>query len=151
MSILLDQDSKVLVQGITGRDGSFHAKQMLEYGTNVVAGVTPGKGGQQEHGIGVFNSVAEAKEQTQANTAVIYVPAQFAKGAILEDIDSGVLSIEAAKLKEVDELSKLAARDKRERFKLSLTAYHKDLSSRVKTGAITVEDAKEEESPSPKS
>ena len=90
MSILVGSDTKVIVQGITGRDGSFHAKQMLEYGTNVVAGVTPGKGGQQEHGVSVFNSVAEAKEQTQANTAVIYVPAQFAKGAILEDIDAGI-------------------------------------------------------------
>lgn len=88
MSILLDQNSKVIVQGITGRDGSFHAKQMLEYGTQVVAGVTPGKGGQKEHGIPVFNSVAEAKEETQADTAVIYVPAKFAKSAVLEDVDA---------------------------------------------------------------
>ncbi|MCK5081883.1 MAG: succinate--CoA ligase subunit alpha [Candidatus Omnitrophica bacterium] len=90
MSILLDEYSKVIVQGITGRDGSFHAKQMLEYGTKVVAGVTPGKGGKEEHGIPVFNSVVESKEKTQANTAVVYVPARFAKEAILEDIDAGV-------------------------------------------------------------
>ncbi len=90
MSILIDQNTKVIVQGITGRDGSFHAQQMLEYGTNVVAGVTPGKGGQKEHGIEVFDSVAEAKEQSKANTAVIYVPAKFAKDAILEDISAGI-------------------------------------------------------------
>ena len=90
MSILIDQNTKVIVQGITGRDGSFHAQQMLEYGTNVVAGVTPGKGGQKEHGIEVYDSVAEAKEQNKANTAVIYVPAKFAKDAILEDINAGI-------------------------------------------------------------
>lgn len=90
MSILIDQNTKLLVQGITGRDGSFHCERMLEYGTNVVAGVTPGKGGQNVHGVPVFNSVAEAKKQTGANTAVIYVPAKFAKNAILEDIDAGL-------------------------------------------------------------
>ena len=90
MSILLDEHSRVIVQGITGRDGSFHAKKMLEYGTKIVAGVTPGKGGAEEHGVAVFNSVAEAKDRTQANTAVIYVPAPFAKDAILEDIDAGI-------------------------------------------------------------
>jgi len=90
MSILVDQNSKVIVQGITGRDGSFHTKQMLEYGTNVVGGVTPGKGGQDVHGVSVFNTVQEAKEQTQANTAVIYVPAKFAKAAVLEDIKAGI-------------------------------------------------------------
>jgi len=88
MSILIDQNTKVVVQGITGRDGSFHARQMLDYGTNIVAGVTPGKGGLEVHGVPVFNSIAEAKEKTQANTAVIYVPAKFAKGAILEDINA---------------------------------------------------------------
>jgi len=90
MSILVDQNSKVIVQGITGRDGAFHTEQMLEYGTNVVGGVTPGKGGQDVHGVSVFNTVQEAKEQTQANTAVIYVPAKFAKAAVLEDIKSGI-------------------------------------------------------------
>ncbi|MCK4882570.1 MAG: succinate--CoA ligase subunit alpha [Candidatus Omnitrophica bacterium] len=90
MSILLDEHSRVIVQGITGRDGAFHAKKMLEYGTKIVAGVTPGKGGAEEHGVAVFNSVAEAKDRTQANTAVIYVPAPFAKDAILEDIDAGI-------------------------------------------------------------
>ena len=86
MSILVNQNTKVLVQGITGRDGSFHTQQMLAYGTKIVAGVTPGKGGQDVSGVPVFNSVAEAQEKTQANTAVIYVPAKFAKDAILEDI-----------------------------------------------------------------
>ncbi|MCA9407791.1 MAG: succinate--CoA ligase subunit alpha [Candidatus Omnitrophica bacterium] len=90
MSIILNENSKVIVQGITGRDGSFHTKQMVEYGTKVVGGVTPGKGGQEVHGVPVYNSVAEAKKQTQANVAVIYVPAKFAKAAILEDIDAGI-------------------------------------------------------------
>ncbi len=90
MSILLDQNSKVIVQGITGRDGSFHAEKMVEYGTKVVGGVTPGKGGQQVVGIPVFNNVAEAKEKTAANVAVIYVPAKFAKDAMLEDIRAGI-------------------------------------------------------------
>ncbi len=90
MSILIDQHTKVIVQGITGRDGSFHAKQMLEYGTKVVGGVTPGKGGQDVGGIPVFNSVKEAKQVTGANAAVIYVPAKFAKDAMLEDIANGI-------------------------------------------------------------
>lgn len=90
MSILIDQNTKLIVQGITGRDGSFHAQKMQEYGTKVVGGVTPGKGGQDVAGIPVFNSVKEAKDQTQANTAVIYVPAKFAKDAILEDLEAGI-------------------------------------------------------------
>lgn len=90
MSILIDQNTKLIVQGITGRDGSFHAARMQEYGTKVVGGVTPGKGGQDVNGIPVFNSVAEAKKATQCNTAVIYVPAKFAKDAILEDIAADI-------------------------------------------------------------
>jgi succinyl-CoA synthetase alpha subunit len=80
MSILIDQNTRVLVQGITGRDGSFHAKGMLDYGTQVVGGVTPGKGGEQVHGIPVFNSIKEAVAATRANATVIYVPAKFAAG-----------------------------------------------------------------------
>lgn len=90
MSILIDEKTKLVVQGITGRDGSFHARKMAEYGTKVVAGVTPGKGGQDVEGVPVFNTVAEAKDKTGANTAVIYVPAKFAKDAILEDIQAGI-------------------------------------------------------------
>jgi succinyl-CoA synthetase alpha subunit len=90
MSILLNNNSRVIVQGITGRDGSFHAQKMAEYGTKVVGGVTPGKGGQDVNGIPVFNSVAEAKVKTHANVAVIYVPAKFAKAALLEDIEAGI-------------------------------------------------------------
>lgn len=90
MSILIDQNTKVIVQGITGRDGSFHTQQMLEYGTRVAAGVTPGKGGQEVCGVPVFNTVAEAKKTVEADTAVIYVPAKFAKDAILEDIRAGI-------------------------------------------------------------
>ena len=90
MSILINQNTRLLVQGITGRDGSFHAQRMLEYGTKVAAGVTPGKGGQSVFGVPVFNTVQEAKGKTQVNTAVIYVPAKFAKDAILEDIAAGI-------------------------------------------------------------
>lgn len=84
MSIFLDENTKVIVQGITGRDGSFHTKQMLEYGTKVVGGVTPGKGGTEANGVPVFNTVKEAKEATGANCSVIFVPAKMAADAILE-------------------------------------------------------------------
>jgi succinyl-CoA synthetase alpha subunit len=90
MSILLDKSSKVLVQGITGRDGSFHAARMKEYGTQVVAGVTPKKGGQTVEGIPVFDTVKQAVKETGADTAVLYVPAAFAKGALLEDLQAGL-------------------------------------------------------------
>jgi len=85
MSILVNRDTRVIVQGITGRDGSFHTGKMLEYGTNVVGGVTPGKGGETVHGdIPVFDTVREAVEQTGADASVIFVPARFAKQALLE-------------------------------------------------------------------
>lgn len=90
MGIFVDKKTKVVVQGITGRDGSFHTRQMKEYGTNVVAGVTPGKGGTGFEGIPIFNTVAEAVKKTGANTSVIYVPASFAADAILEAADAGV-------------------------------------------------------------
>jgi succinyl-CoA synthetase alpha subunit len=90
LAILVNKDTRLLVQGITGRDGSFHAKQMIEYGTNVVAGVTPGKGGQTEHGVPVFNTVRDAVAQTGANTSIIYAPARFAPDAILEAADAGI-------------------------------------------------------------
>ncbi|HEY5491226.1 MAG TPA: succinate--CoA ligase subunit alpha [Gemmatimonadaceae bacterium] len=90
MSIFIDKNTKLVVQGITGRDGSFHTKQMIEYGTNVVAGVTPGKGGQTFEGkVPVFNTVYDAIETTGANTAVIYVPPMFAADAIMEAVDAG--------------------------------------------------------------
>ena len=91
MSIFIDQSTRLVVQGITGRDGSFHAKQMMAYGTKVVAGVTPGKGGQRfEDSVPVFNTVAEAVHETRANTAVIYVPAAVAASAIFEAADAGL-------------------------------------------------------------
>jgi succinyl-CoA synthetase alpha subunit len=95
MSIFIDENTRLVVQGITGRDGSFHAKQMMEYGTNVVAGVTPGKGGQTfDGGAGrtapIFNTVAQAVEQTGANCAVIYVPPPFAADAIMEAASAGI-------------------------------------------------------------
>ena len=88
MSILIDKNTKVIVQGITGRDGSFHTDQMIKYGTKVVGGVTPGKGGQSILDVPVFNSVAEAVEATGATVSVMYVPAKFAKGAMLDAANS---------------------------------------------------------------
>lgn len=90
MSILVHKNTKVIVQGITGAHGSFHAKGMKEYGTQVVGGVTPGKGGQQVEGIPVFNSVKEAKDATGANATVIYVPAKFSVDAIYEAGEAGI-------------------------------------------------------------
>jgi succinyl-CoA synthetase alpha subunit len=90
MSILIDKTTRVVVQGITGRDGSFHTRQMIDYGTKVVAGVTPGKGGENVHGVPVYDTVAEAVRRTGANTSVIYVPPKFAVDALFEAADSGV-------------------------------------------------------------
>jgi len=90
MSILIDTDTKVIVQGITGRDGSFHTGQMIEYGTQIVGGVTPGKGGQTIHERPIFDSVGEAVEKTGATVSVMYVPAKFAKAAMLEASESGL-------------------------------------------------------------
>ena len=91
MSIFINKDTKLVVQGITGRDGSFHTKQAIEYGTNVVAGVTPGKGGQKFEGsVPIFNTVADAVAEAGANTSVIFVPAKFAADAIYEAADAGV-------------------------------------------------------------
>ena len=92
MSILVNKDSRVIVQGITGSEGTFHATQMMEYGTNVVAGVTPGKGGQVvlDGKVPVFNSVEEARSETNANVSIIFVPPPFAAEAIIEASDAGV-------------------------------------------------------------
>jgi succinyl-CoA synthetase alpha subunit len=91
VSIFIDKSTRVLVQGITGRDGSFHTKQMIEYGTQIVGGVTPGKGGQKfEEKVPIFNTVAEAVKQTRANATVIYVPPPFAADAMMEAADAGI-------------------------------------------------------------
>jgi succinyl-CoA synthetase alpha subunit len=91
VSIFIDKKTRLLIQGITGRDGSFHAKQMMKYGTQVVAGVTPGKGGQKfEDAVPIFNTVAEAVKETAANAAVIYVPPPFAADAMMEAADAGI-------------------------------------------------------------
>ena len=100
MAIFIDEKTRLVVQGITGRDGSFHTTQMMEYGTQVVAGVTPGKAGQSFSGpngkqVPIFNSMDEAVRQTGANTSVIYVPPPFAANAIMEAADSGVKFIVA--------------------------------------------------------
>jgi len=90
VSILVNRDTRLLVQGITGREGQFHTRQMLEYGTNVVGGVTPGKGGEWVAGVPVFDTVKEAVEATGANASIIYVPARFAPDAIYEAADAGL-------------------------------------------------------------
>ena len=90
MSVLVNKNSKVIVQGFTGKEGTFHAEQMIAYGTNVVGGVTPGKGGQEHLGLPVFDTVSDAVSQTGANASVIYVPAPFCKDSILEAANAGV-------------------------------------------------------------
>jgi succinyl-CoA synthetase alpha subunit len=95
MSVLLNKDSRVIVQGFTGSEGTFHATQMIEYGTKVVGGVTPGKGGQVHLGLPVFNTVREAVAKTSADVSVIFVPPPYAADAILEAADAGIMLIVA--------------------------------------------------------
>lgn len=90
MSVLVNKTSKIIVQGFTGGEGTFHAGQMIDYGTNVVGGVTPGKGGQTHLGKPVFNTVAEAVEEVQADTTIIFVPPAFAADAIMEAAEAGI-------------------------------------------------------------
>ena len=90
MSVLVDKNTRLIVQGITGREGTFHALQAVKYGTNVVGGVTPGKGGTKHEGMDVFNSVDEARRKTGANATVIFVPPPFAADAIMEAADAGI-------------------------------------------------------------
>src|SRR5436305_12355213 len=93
MAIIVGNETKLVVQGATGREGSFHTLRNRDYGTNVVAGVTPGKGGQDVEGIPVFNTVAEAVDEQGANTSLIFVPARFATDAIYEAVDAGVTTV----------------------------------------------------------
>ncbi len=90
MSVLVDKSTRLVVQGITGKEGTFHTKQMVEYGTNIVGGVTPGKGGTTHENIPVFNTVADAVKEAGANASVIYVPPPFAADAIMEAADAGI-------------------------------------------------------------
>jgi malate-CoA ligase subunit alpha len=90
MTILLDRKTAVLIQGITGKIGSFHTKEMMDYGTNVVGGVTPGKGGSTEHGVPVFNTMKEAVEKTGATASIVFVPPPFAADSIMEAADAGI-------------------------------------------------------------
>jgi len=90
MSILVDKTTRLIVQGITGREGTFHTEQMLSYGTNIVAGVTPGKGGTEVHGEKVFNTVREAAEYGCANASILFVPAKFTFAGVCEAIDAGI-------------------------------------------------------------
>lgn len=88
MSVFVDEDSRVVVQGITGSEGAFHTERMMEYGTDVVAGVTPGRGGEEVHGVPVYDTVKEAVRREDADTSLVFVPARFAADAVLESLDS---------------------------------------------------------------
>ena len=90
MSVLVDKNSKVIVQGFTGGEGTFHSEQMVSYGTNIVGGVTPGKGGQEHLGKPVFNTVQDAVEKTNANVSIIFVPPAFAADAVMEAAEAGI-------------------------------------------------------------
>ena len=90
MSVLVDKNSRIIVQGFTGKEGTFHSTQMIEYGTKIVGGVTPKKGGQTHLGLPVFNSVVDAIKETNANTSIIFVPPAFAANAIIEAADAGI-------------------------------------------------------------
>ena len=90
MSVLVDKNSKIIVQGFTGKEGTFHSSQMIEYGTNIVGGVTPKKGGQKHLGLPVFNSVVDAINETGATTSIIFVPPAYAGSAIIEAADAGI-------------------------------------------------------------
>ncbi len=90
MSVLVDKNSKVIVQGFTGSEGTFHSEQMVSYGTNIVGGVTPGKGGQEHLGKPVFNTVQDAVEKTNANVSIIFVPPAFAADAVMEAAEAGI-------------------------------------------------------------
>lgn len=93
MSILVDENTRLIIQGITGREGTFHCEQMLQYGTKVVAGVTPGKGGENVFGVPVFNTVREAMEATDANASVIFVPALHTAAGVYEPLDAGIKTV----------------------------------------------------------
>jgi succinyl-CoA synthetase alpha subunit len=111
MSIFIDDNTRVIVQGITGSQGSFHTGLMLEYGTKIVAGVTPGKGGQEVHGVPVYNSMRAATEDVKADAAVIFVPAPFAKDAAfeaLEYLDLAVIITEGIPVKDAMEIKRFA-------------------------------------------
>src|SRR5256886_13629269 len=90
MAIVVDRDTRLVVQGLTGREGRFHGLRNRDYGTQVVAGVTPGKGGQDVDGVPVFDTVAEAVDEAGANTSMVFVPARFAADAIYEAVDAGI-------------------------------------------------------------
>ena len=93
MAIIVDNDTRLVVQGLTGREGSFHAGRNRSYGTNLVAGVTPGKGGTTHEGTPVFDTVADAVDATGANTSMVFVPARFATDAIYEAVDAGIQTV----------------------------------------------------------
>ncbi len=110
MSVIINKDTRVVVRGITGNEGRFHTASMLSYGTNIVAGVTPGKGGQNVEGVPVYDKIEDAINKHGANTSILFVPARFAKGAVLEDIEAGikVIVVITEGIPQVDEIEFVA-------------------------------------------
>ncbi len=115
MSVIVNKDTRVVVHGITGNEGRFHTASMLKYGTRVVAGVTPGKGGQEVEGVPVYNTAKEAVEKQGANTSILFVPARFAKNSVLEALDAGikVIVVITEGIPQVDEMEFVARADKK--------------------------------------
>ncbi|MDQ4064615.1 MAG: succinate--CoA ligase subunit alpha, partial [Actinomycetota bacterium] len=95
MAVIVDADTRLVVQGLTGSEGSFHASRNKDYGTNLVAGVTPGKGGTEHLGVPIFDTVLEAVQETNANTSMVFVPARFAADAVFEAYEAGIPTIVA--------------------------------------------------------